>query len=96
MHRLLACSLTVHAVARSVSVYHTCLERSMSTSYQVSNDSLLTNPNALFVTSGMEYISVRVSTSSIHDTTSACILLCIVQKIAVPSPHGPMSIWGPQ
>ena len=31
MHRLLACSLTVHAIARGVAVYHTCLERSMST-----------------------------------------------------------------
>jgi hypothetical protein len=94
VHHLPGCSLTVHAIARGVSSYHACLERSMSTSYQVSAVGLLlTNPNALCMTAGMEYISACVSTLLIHDTTSACI---IVQKIVVPSPHGPVSIWAPR
>lgn len=84
MHRLLACSLTVHAIVRGVSVYHTCLERSMSTSYQVSNVSSLTNPNALCVTAGVEYISACVSPSLIHDTTSVCIIVyCAEDRRAV-------------
>lgn len=89
---LAGCILSVHAIARGVFSCHASLERPSSTNYQVSNVSrLLTNPNALFVTVGMEYISACVSTWLVHDhdTTSDSIM----QDIAVRSPHGPGSIW---